>query len=142
MNKLITTFTATALALTGIAAAPAAAHDFRVATAMPAWAQADADGSAVEHRRRRGWDRGYERGYGRGYERGYYEDRGRYDDRRDYRGYRCDNGTGGLVIGGVAGALAGREIAGRRGDRTAGAIIGGAVGALAGRAIDRSDRRC
>lgn len=89
-------------------------------------------------------------GYDRGYDdRGYYENRGYNDYRRDrrdrdYRGYRssrCDKGTGGTIIGAVAGGLAGREIA-RRGNRTEGAIIGAAVGALAGRAIDKSDSNC
>jgi len=77
--------------------------------------------------------------------RGYREYRGdrRY---RGYRGgYRCrDNGTGGTIIGAIAGGLLGNEIArgsgryGRRGDGTTGAIIGAGVGALAGRAIDRN----
>ncbi len=79
----------------------------------------------------------------------YYDDDGYYSsrDRDNYRyhrrdrGYRCDKGTGGTVIGAVAGGLAGREIA-RRGNRTEGAIIGAAVGALAGRAIDKSDSNC
>ena len=85
-------------------------------------------------------------GYGRGdrYARGdryYNRDRGYYrGDRNRYR--RCDNGTGGTIIGAIAGGLLGHEVAGR-GSRTEGTIIGGAVGALAGRAIDRSDgRRC
>ncbi len=73
----------------------------------------------------------------------YYEDDGYYNSR--YNNYnrapRCDKGRGGLVIGAVAGGLAGREIA-RRGNRTEGAIIGAAVGALAGRAIDRADSNC
>ncbi|MFN5819593.1 MAG: glycine zipper 2TM domain-containing protein, partial [Novosphingobium sp.] len=37
----------------------------------------------------------------------------------------------------MAGALIGREVAGRRGDRTVGAILGAAGGALLGRAIDK-----
>ncbi len=68
---------------------------------------------------------------------GYYE----RDDRDYYRSSRrCDRGTGGTIIGAVAGGLAGREIA-RRGNRTEGAIIGAAVGAIAGRAIDKGDSR-
>ena len=59
--------------------------------------------------------------------------------------YYCKkkNGTTGLIIGGAAGALLGREIAGR-GDRTLGTILGAAGGALLGRKIDRdgSSRRC
>lgn len=81
----------------------------------------------------------------------YYGDRGYRDYRHDnryygrsryYRGDRCDKGTGGTIIGAIAGGLAGNEIAGRNGDRTMGTIIGAGVGAVAGRAIDRSDRRC
>jgi len=89
------------------------------------------------------------------YDSGYDRDDRRYDryDRRDYRSDRryyrgdrrnyrqCDNGTGGTVIGAIAGGLAGHEIAGR-GDRTVGTIIGGAVGALAGRAIDKGNDGC
>ncbi|KQM64369.1 hypothetical protein ASE75_10370 [Sphingomonas sp. Leaf17] len=93
-------------------------------------------------------------------QRGYYQndrydrydrDDRRYDDRRVYsdrRGYarnrydrsrqRCDNGTGGTVIGAIAGGLLGNTVAGR-GDRLLGTILGGGAGALAGRAIDRSD---
>lgn len=57
------------------------------------------------------------------------------------RGYRCDKGTGGTIIGAIAGGLLGHEVAegrGGRGDGTTGAIIGAGVGALAGRAIDRN----
>lgn len=56
---------------------------------------------------------------------------------RDGRHYcRKSDGTTGLVIGGVAGALVGRTVD-TRGDRTLGTLGGAAVGALAGRAIDR-----
>jgi len=90
------------------------------------------------------------------YNDGYYsrENRqDRYDRREDrrsdryyrnnsYRGdARCDKGTGGTVIGAVAGGLLGNEVA-RRGNKTEGSIIGAAVGALAGRAIDKSDSNC
>ena len=71
-----------------------------------------------------------------------YDRRGDRYDRRDYRNDRqCDNGTGGTVIGAIAGGLAGHEIAGR-GDKTVGTIIGGAVGAIAGRAIDKGNDGC
>jgi outer membrane lipoprotein SlyB len=50
---------------------------------------------------------------------------------------RKPNGTTGLVIGGAAGALAGREIAGR-GSRTTGTILGAAVGSLLGRHVQRN----
>lgn len=60
---------------------------------------------------------------------------------RDGRRYcRKPNGTTGLVVGGVAGALVGRTID-SRGDRTLGTLLGGAAGALAGREIERSGQR-
>ena len=63
---------------------------------------------------------------------------------RDGRIYcRRSNGTTGLIVGGAAGALIGRQIDGGR-SRTAGTIIGAAAGALIGREIQRSSsrRRC
>lgn len=101
--------------------------------------------SAAEARHYRG------DGYGGGHYQGgrdYYQGRGGYYGNRGYgyggRGYyrgRCrDRGTGGTIIGAIAGGLLGHEVAqGRynRGDGTTGAIVGAGVGALAGRAIDR-----
>ena len=57
--------------------------------------------------------------------------------------YYCkrDNGTTGLIIGGAAGALLGREIDGGR-NRTLGTILGAAGGALLGREIDRGGMKC
>jgi len=54
--------------------------------------------------------------------------------------YRCkkSNGTTGLLIGGVAGALVGRSID-TRGDRATGTILGAGAGALLGRSIDRNN---
>lgn len=61
---------------------------------------------------------------------------------KDGRRYcRKPNGTTGLVVGGVAGALVGRTID-TRGDRTIGTLLGGAAGAVAGREIERSGSRC
>lgn len=63
---------------------------------------------------------------------------------RDGRTYcRKSNGTTGLLVGGVAGALVGRSID-TGGDRTLGTVLGAGAGALAGREIDRggSKRRC
>ncbi len=63
---------------------------------------------------------------------------------RDGRTYcRKSDGTTGLVVGGVAGALVGRTID-TRGDRTAGTVLGAVVGGLAGRELERRDqpRRC
>ena len=53
---------------------------------------------------------------------------------------RKSNGTTGLIVGGVGGALAGRAID-TRGDRATGTILGAAAGALIGREVD-SKRRC
>jgi len=64
---------------------------------------------------------------------------------KDGRTYcRKSNGTTGLVVGGVAGAVVGNSIAGR-GDKLLGTVIGGAAGALGGQAIDKTNtapRRC
>jgi len=81
-------------------------------------------------------------------QRRYYDRQGNYTGPvwrgRDGR-YRCrrSNGTTGLIVGGAAGALIGREIDGGR-DRTAGTVIGAAAGALIGREVQRgrSSRRC
>lgn len=71
-------------------------------------------------------------------DRGYDRDRD-YDRRRYYRGCRR-GGTTGLIVGGAAGALAGRAID-TRGERTTGTVLGAAAGALLGREIERG-RRC
>ena len=88
--------------------------------------------------------RAYRGDYGRSYYGNGYANRydGRvyrgYDQR--YRAYqKCRDGDGGTIVGAIAGGLLGSAIAGR-GDKTLGVILGGAAGALAGRAIDRSDR--
>jgi uncharacterized protein YcfJ len=63
----------------------------------------------------------------------------KYREWRDDRGrLRCrkSDGTTGLVVGGVAGALLGRTVD-TRGDRTLGTLGGAAVGALAGRTVER-----
>ena len=76
---------------------------------------------------------------------GYYD--GDYD-RAPYRGgpqqhrrrfHHCDNGTGGTILGAIAGGLLGNTLAGR-GDRALGSVVGAGAGALAGRAIDRDCR--
>jgi hypothetical protein len=105
----------------------AAAGLMTVFTAVPAAADA------------RPRDRGH--GY---YSDGSYARDGYYRDRSDRRSYRndgrCRSGTTGAVVGGAAGALLGREVAGR-GDRTLGTILGGAAGLLGGRALTR-DKNC
>lgn len=66
----------------------------------------------------------------------YREWRGR--DGREY--CRKSDGTTGLIIGGVGGALAGRAID-THGERTTGTVLGAAAGALIGKSVD-SKRRC
>jgi len=101
------------------------------------------------------------RGHGRGHYKHHYYDRSYYDERPVYyresyapprayyreryveprRAYRScrSGGTTGLIVGGAAGALLGRELDRGR-DRTAGTILGAGAGALLGREIDRKDR--
>jgi outer membrane lipoprotein SlyB len=74
-----------------------------------------------------------------------YDRHGNYTGRtwrgRDGRYYcRRSNGTTGLLVGGAAGALIGREIDGGR-NRTAGTVVGAVAGALIGREVQRSSRR-
>ncbi len=123
-----------------VPAAPVLAMPMPAATGSGAMAVADfAPGAATAElsRRRDRYDR-----YGR-----YQEPRRLSDDERVWRDadgrYRCrrENGTTGLIIGGVVGALAGRAID-TRGDRTVGTVIGAAGGAVAGREIDRGSARC
>jgi hypothetical protein len=85
----------------------------------------------------------------------YYRNDPRYQERRlgpndqVYRGsdgrYYCrrSDGTTGLIVGGVGGALVGNVIDGGH-NRAAGTLIGGALGALLGKTIDQnnSDIRC
>lgn len=91
-----------------------------------------------------------------GYDAGrYYREDQRYRERRlsrnerVYRGqdgrYYCrrNDGTTGLIVGGIAGGILGSIIA-PGGSETLGALLGGAGGAIAGRSVDRSSRdaRC
>lgn len=86
---------------------------------------------------------------------GYYADRYYRDDQsyrerrlsrndRVYRGqdgrYYCrrNDGTTGLIVGGVAGGLLGNIIA-PGGSQTLGTLLGAAAGAAAGRSIDRNN---
>jgi hypothetical protein len=123
-------------------------------TAAAAVAAFTAMPSAAEARHRDGYyDSGrYERAYRgdryyRGRSQAYYGRNRNYYGDRYYNGRRC-SGTTGTIVGGVAGALLGRQIDrggrsrwGRRDSGTTGAIIGGAIGALAGRSIDKSSCR-
>jgi hypothetical protein len=122
LKKSIGALVLAATAVTGFSATPVFAHN------------GDDDGY---YSRGDGYDRDDRREYHREYRRG-----DRYHRTNAYRGNaRCDKGTGGTIIGAVAGGLLGNEVA-RRGNKTEGGIIGAAVGALAGRAIDKSDSNC
>lgn len=76
-----------------------------------------------------------------------YQDEPVYRNTRVWRGNdgrtycRKKNGTTGLIIGGAAGALLGREIDGGN-NRALGTILGAAGGALLGREVDRGGSRC
>jgi hypothetical protein len=91
----------------------------------------------------------------RGYDasRYYWRDDRRYPVRRlnrndrIYRGYdnryycRRDDGTTGLIVGGIAGGVLGHIIA-PGGSKTLGTIIGAGAGGLLGREIDKGDIQC
>jgi Ni/Co efflux regulator RcnB len=95
----------------------------------------------------------YEPGYNAYYADDYYRDGRYYRERRlsyndrIYRGrdgrYYCrrSDGTTGLIIGGLGGAVIGNSIAGG-GSRTLGALLGGTAGALLGQSIDRGKVVC
>lgn len=67
---------------------------------------------------------------------GYYNGRTWTDSQGRVR-CKKKNGTTGLIIGGVGGALAGRAID-SHGSRTTGTLVGAAAGALLGRHIERN----
>ena len=83
----------------------------------------------------------------------YRQDERRYRERRltrndrIYRGsdnrYYCkrDDGTTGLIVGGITGGVLGNVIA-PGGSKTIGTIAGGALGAVIGKAIDDGDMVC
>jgi hypothetical protein len=118
------------------AAVAAALPIVPVAADPPSWAP------AYGRRAHDAYNNGYyNSGYAaQGYNNGYYDQgySGRTWRGRDGRYYcRRSNGTTGLLVGGVAGALIGRSIDGGR-DRTVGTLVGGAAGALLGREVQRS----
>jgi uncharacterized protein YcfJ len=93
-------------------------------------------------------------GYGRPYYADrYYRDDPRYNERvltdrdnvyvgNDGRYYcRRNDGTTGLIVGGIAGGVLGNIIA-PGGSKTLGTLLGAGVGAAAGTAIDRNNVRC
>ncbi|KHK89362.1 glycine zipper 2TM domain-containing protein [Novosphingobium malaysiense] len=131
---------------TALAAAAASLAVAAPASASPAFdTQFHAPGEQTYNHSRERYSREDRR---RGY-RGNYRSYGEpvYRNTRTWRGrdgrYYCrkQDGTTGLIIGGAAGALLGREIDGGR-DRTLGTLLGAVGGALLGREIDRGDSRC
>lgn len=78
----------------------------------------------------------------RDYRDGNYQERVVSNDERVYRGtdgrYYCkrNDGTTGLIVGGLAGGVLGNVIDGGR-SRVLGTLLGGVAGALGGRAIER-----
>ncbi len=103
-------------------------------------------GQQRQYRQQQRQYRQQQRYYG---QQGYYSQQG-YGQQNAYYGnrrQRCGKGTTGLIVGGAAGALLGREVErsgsrsryyGNRSGGTTGAIIGGALGALVGREVARS----
>ncbi|WP_230632329.1 glycine zipper 2TM domain-containing protein [Sphingomonas sp. Leaf37] len=91
--------------------------------------------------------------YGGYYADRYYADGPRYRERRlsardrVYRGengkYYCrrNDGTTGLIVGGIAGGVLGNIIA-PGGSDLLGTLLGGAAGAAVGRSVDRNNVRC
>jgi hypothetical protein len=95
----------------------------------------------------------------RAYRQGYYDASRDYREDRGYRGrklgrndvvyrgsdnrYYCkrDNGTTGLVLGGIAGGALGNIIA-PGGSKTIGTIIGAGAGAVIGKKVDDGDLVC
>ena len=132
------TKTALALAASGMAvgAVPATAADFHA----PGYQAAPSEDGWNRHRNRYRYD---ERNYS---QQAYYGEPV-YRETRVWRGNdgrtycRKKDGTTGLIIGGAAGALIGREVDGGR-DRTLGTILGAAAGALLGREVDGHGTRC
>jgi len=137
MNAFKTAALALAASGTILTAAPAAAVELPVFSHDTVSAAADADQ----------WNQYRDR-----YDRRDRRDNRRWRDERVSRNtpvwrgrdgnYNCrkSDGTTGLIIGGAAGALLGREIDGGR-ERTLGTILGAAGGALLGKEID-SGTRC
>lgn len=62
-----------------------------------------------------------------------------HDNGYRYRESCRTSGTTGMIVGGAAGALLGREIDGGR-DRMTGTIVGAGTGALLGREISKKSR--
>jgi hypothetical protein len=137
MKRLIKNTTlALAASLTALSAVPAGAADFKA----PGFHAAPSEDGWNKHRNRGRQNQRY-------YSQQAYYGEPVYRDTRVWRGddgrtyCRKKDGTTGLIIGGAAGALLGREIDGGR-DRTVGTILGAAAGALLGREVDGHGVSC
>lgn len=143
---------------TPVMAAPAAHVEAATYAAASPYGDMSFEHSRKKYKRSKHWNRGRGHDRYRNYDNRYrsydrYPSRANYgepvyNNTRIWRGndgrYYCrrSNGTTGLLIGAAGGALLGREVAGRNGDRTLGAILGAAGGAILGREIDRGSSRC
>lgn len=136
-GMVATSFPAAAIAPSG------APSGFGQTQTMPAQTMPASADEVWNQYRNDNWREYNRRGYG---QRRYY-DEPVYRNTRVWRGNdgrtycRKKNGTTGLIIGGAAGALLGREIDGGR-NRALGTILGAAGGALLGREVDRGGSRC
>ncbi len=136
MLKSLTILAAPALLLGGLAAPANAAVHTGSSIAPAAWADSSAEQYRGRANRYRPGDRYYDRQAQRRYDR---RQERRYDRRSANN--RCDNGTGGAIIGAIAGGLVGNGVA-RYGDKTEGAIIGALAGGVLGNVIDKRDDPC
>ena len=128
MKKILIGLTALAIAVPTMAATPAAAQ------------RGYQDNGRYERDYRDGRSHRNERRYSNNYDRnGYYNGRTWRDNRGQTRCQRAD-GTTGLLIGAVGGALVGRTID-TRGDRSAGTLLGAVVGGLIGNEIGKDGNR-
>jgi hypothetical protein len=162
MHRIRTAVVAALLAsFVGLQPAPAMAGDNeRRDRKEDRWNRHEDRRDRREHRRLRGEYRRDRRDDRYDARRGYWDaaqyyrrDNRRYRprrlDRNDriYRGsdnrYYCrrDDGTTGLIVGGIAGGVLGNVIA-PGGSKTLGTVIGAGAGALIGRAIDDGDVVC
>lgn len=135
MNKKLTATISLALAASVLTVSPVSAADFGVpGHRVNASAQSDT------WERHRGNHGRHGRDYQARYANNYAYGEPVYRNTRTWRGddgrYYCQkkDGTTGLIIGGAAGALLGREID-SRGDRTLGTVLGAAAGALLGKEV-------
>jgi uncharacterized protein YcfJ len=128
MRKIIIGLTAMAVAVPAMSATPAAAQRYN--------GYQDHGRYERDYRDNRRDRRAYSRDYNRN---SYYNGRTWRDDRGRYRCNRSDGSTG-LLVGAVGGALVGRTID-TRGDRTTGTLLGAVVGGLIGNSIEKDSNR-